>query len=66
MSNSSALDKRPPTLLDTDVLVVGGGAAGVAAAQTARNGVTKAEHVRSELVRQGALIAAPQPERTLS
>jgi hypothetical protein len=43
-----------------------GQAAGVAAAQTARNGVTKAEHVRSELVRQGALIAAPQPERTLS
>jgi len=35
MSNSSALDKRPPTLLDTDVLVVGGGAAGVAAAVTA-------------------------------
>ena len=35
MTNSSALDKRPPTLLDTDVLVVGGGAAGVAAAVTA-------------------------------
>ena len=35
MPNSSALDKRPLTLLDTDVLVVGGGAAGVAAAVTA-------------------------------
>jgi len=35
MSNSSALDKRTPILLDTDVLVVGGGAAGVAAAVTA-------------------------------
>lgn len=36
-----------------------GQAAGVAAAQTARDGGTNAETVRVELVRQGALIAAP-------
>ncbi len=36
-----------------------GQAAGVAAAQTARDGGTDAELVRVELVRQGALIAAP-------
>jgi hypothetical protein len=36
-----------------------GQAAGVAAAQTARGGETNAELVRVELVRQGALIAAP-------
>jgi hypothetical protein len=42
-----------------------GQAAGVAAAQCARNGDAKPEPVRSELVRQGALIAVPQPERTL-
>ncbi len=38
-----------------------GQAAGVAAAQCARNGETNATRVRTELVRQGALIAAPQP-----
>jgi NADPH-dependent 2,4-dienoyl-CoA reductase/sulfur reductase-like enzyme len=36
-----------------------GQAAGVAAAQTARDGGTDAERVRVELLRQGALIAAP-------
>ena len=36
-----------------------GQAAGVAAAQTARDGVTDAGLVRVELERQGALIAAP-------
>jgi hypothetical protein len=39
-----------------------GQAAGVAAAQTARNGAVDAAQVRTELVRQGALIVAPQPE----
>lgn len=43
-----------------------GQAAGVAAAQCARDGGTDAERVRLELVRQGALIAAPQPEGSLS
>ena len=43
-----------------------GQAAGVAAAQCARHGGTDAERVRSELARQGALIAAPQPEGSLS
>jgi hypothetical protein len=36
-----------------------GQAAGVAAAQSARDGATDATQVRDELVRQGALIAAP-------
>jgi NADPH-dependent 2,4-dienoyl-CoA reductase/sulfur reductase-like enzyme len=40
-----------------------GQAAGVAAAQYARNGETDAERVRVELIRQGALIAAPHLER---
>lgn len=35
MKNGSAVDSRPVTRLDTDVLVVGGGAAGLAAAVTA-------------------------------
>jgi hypothetical protein len=39
-----------------------GQAAGIAAAQCARDGTTEAALVRAELVRQGALIAAPQPE----
>jgi hypothetical protein len=39
-----------------------GQAAGVAAAQFARDGETGAKRVRRELVRQGALIAVPQPE----
>jgi hypothetical protein len=43
-----------------------GQAAGVAAAQCARDGGTEAERVRCELVRQGALIAAPPPEGSLS
>jgi hypothetical protein len=43
-----------------------GQAAGVAAAQCARDGGTEAERVRCELVRQGALIAAPSPEGSLS
>jgi len=43
-----------------------GQAAGVAAAQCARHGGTDAERVRSELARQGALIATPQPEGSLS
>jgi hypothetical protein len=43
-----------------------GQAAGVAAAQCARDGETHADRVRSELVRQGALIAAPQLERNPS
>ena len=42
-----------------------GQAAGVAAAQCARNGGTDEELVRAELVRQGAFIAAPQPEGSL-
>jgi hypothetical protein len=37
-----------------------GQAAGVAAAQCARDGAVDATQVRAELVRQGALIAAPQ------
>ena len=41
-----------------------GQAAGIAAAQTARDGGTDAALVRVELVRQGALISAPQIERT--
>jgi hypothetical protein len=41
-----------------------GQAAGVAAAQCARDGETDAERVRVELIRQGALIAAPDLERT--
>ena len=43
-----------------------GQAAGVAAAQCARDGGTDAERVRVELVRQGALVSAPQPERSPS
>jgi hypothetical protein len=43
-----------------------GQAAGVAAAQCARDGGTDAGRIRLELVRQGALIAAPQPEGSLS
>ena len=42
-----------------------GQAAGVAAAQCARDGGTDVELVRAELVRQGALIAAPAPEGTI-
>jgi hypothetical protein len=42
-----------------------GQAAGVAAAQCARDGESDAGRVRVELVRQGALIAAPQPEGSL-
>ncbi len=43
-----------------------GQAAGVAAAQCARDGTVDAERVRAELLRQDALIAAPQPEGSLS
>jgi hypothetical protein len=43
-----------------------GQAAGVAAAQFARDGETDSDRVRAELLVQGALIAVPQTERTLT
>jgi hypothetical protein len=43
-----------------------GQAAGVAAAQCARDGGTDAERVRVELIRQGALLVVPQPEGSFS
>jgi len=43
-----------------------GHAAGIAAAQRARDGTVNAERVRAELIKQGALIDAPRSERTLS
>jgi predicted NUDIX family NTP pyrophosphohydrolase len=43
-----------------------GQAAGVAAAQFARDAETDPDRVRAELLAQGALIGAPQTERTLT